>query len=155
MMHSRVSRLLSTVALGLALAVGLPTPASAQAQASVGAPAPPCFPLVNGTHPIGPRAVLGDVGLHVFWFCSARSDQAAKEYGFSVPLAQAEQWHRLNDAIAEITKASAKVATAQRLYSEAFSYQCVQVASEQTARGRMCRERQRILDARAATWLKE
>lgn len=116
---------------------------------------PPCFPLVNGTHPVGPRAVLGDVGVHVFWFCSARSDQPAKEYGFSVPLAQAEQWHRLNDAIAEITKASAKVATAQRLYSEAFSYQCVQVASENSARGRMCRERQRVLDARLATWLKE
>lgn len=116
---------------------------------------PPCFPLVNGNHPIGPRAVLGDVGVHVFWFCSARSDQPAKEYGFSVPLAQAEQWHLLNDAIAQITKASAKVATAQRLYSEAFNYQCVQVAKERTARGRMCRERQAVFDANIAKWRQE
>lgn len=116
---------------------------------------PPCFPLINGTHPIGPRAVLGLHGVHVFWFCSARSDQAAKEYGFSVPLAQAEQWHRLNEAVAEITRASAKVATAQRLYTDAFGYQCVQVASENTARGRMCRERQTVFDANILKWRQE
>lgn len=116
---------------------------------------PPCFPLVNGTHPIGPRAVLGSHGVHVFWFCSPRSDQMAKEYGFSVPLGQAEQWHRLNGAVGEITKASAKVATAQRVYSEAFSFQCVQVAGEQTARGRMCRERQAVFDANITKWRQE
>lgn len=116
---------------------------------------PPCFPLINGVHTIGPRAVLGEVGLHVFWFCSPRVGQAAQEYGFSVPLASAEQWHRLNDAVAEISRASAKVSTAQRLYGEAFAYQCASVAGERTARGHMCRERQAALDANIAKWRQE
>lgn len=136
--------------LGLAMAF-----AFAPAGAQTGAAPPPCFPLVNGVHPIGPRAVLGEVGVHVFWFCSPRVDQAAKEYGFSVPMSLVENWQALNAAVAEISRASAKLSTAQRLYAEAFTYQCVQVAQEQTARGALCRDRQRVFNANAAKWAKE
>lgn len=155
MMKSRCTRLLSTAVLGLAMAFCVASPAIAQAQPSTGAAPPPCFPLVNGTHTLGPRAVLGEHGIHVFWMCSPRVDQAAQEYGFSVPLAKIDQWHELNDAVAEISKASAKVGTAQRIYSEKIGYRCVDVAAERTSRGRMCRERQTVFDANIVKWRQE
>lgn len=157
MFKSRLSRsfALLTASLALAASVLYMGAASAQTPSATGASPPPCFPLINGSHPIGPRAVIGQVGLHVFWACTGNVTKPAGVYGFSVPIEKAEQWHHLTAAVHEISRATAKVSTAQRLYSEAFRYDCPDVVKEQSSRGRLCRERDRMLAENSDRWLAE
>lgn len=127
----------------LLLAAGL-----AQAQA----PRPACYPLING-YPAGvPRVEFGQVGTHVYWPCSDSKGAPPTWWGFSCPNASCSSTAALSGVISRITRASAKVGTANAEWDKAVAYDCARVQAEQTARGALCRERAATLRANLAAW---
>jgi hypothetical protein len=122
---------------------------SGQAQVVV----PACFPLINGAHATMPRHVSGELGQHLFWFCSPRGG-TPREYGLSCMHGQCSA-NAMQAVHAAILSASAKVGAAQSAYTQSVSFTCVDVLDEQTPRGALCRERQRILHSMTHQWLVE
>lgn len=117
-----------------------------------GVEVPPCFPLINGVHVGSPRVVTGDVGQHVFWFCSPRGGEA-REYGFSCAHGKCSQ-NAFTAAQQAIIGASARVTAAQTQYTANVTFQCKgTVLTETTERGSLCRERVRLLQAFRPTWV--
>lgn len=146
-MRHPFSHLLSLIAL---LAALLPGAAAAQAAAGSPPPLPMCIPLVNG-YPAGvPRWEWGQVGEHLFWPCRAKLGAPVVWHGISC-LHGSCSHRRMGDAITEITRASAKVSTAKRLWEQniLFGYD---VAAEQSQRGALAREWADTLRRRKAVW---
>lgn len=113
--------------------------------------APPCFPLINGTHAGAPRHVNGEVGQHVFWFCVVR-DQV-EQAGFSCTHGECSA-AALGAAQAALIKATAKVRVANELYVENVKFECGPYElAQQNARGDLCRERANIYNAMVHQWL--
>lgn len=104
---------------------------------------PPCFPLINGTHGIAPRLLTGQVGQHVFWFCSPRGGPPLA-YGFSCVHGQCS-YSALQTAHNAILRSSAKLGAAQAAYREHIQFECPDVMREPTQRGELCRERDALL----------
>lgn len=115
--------------------------------------APPCFPFINGQHVMAPRVVDGEVGRHVYWACSPRGGEA-KVYGWSCLHGQClpAAAHAAHGAV---LAASARVSTAQTLYRQAMQFDCPQVMAAETAQGRLCRERDRLMRALLPQWLED
>lgn len=131
------------IAALLMLAAGL-----AQAQA----PRPACYPLING-YPAGvPRVAYGTVGAHVYWQCSDSKGSPPGWYGMSCSYAVCSSDAVLAGVVSRITRASAKVGTANSEWDKAVTFECAKVLAEQTARGALCRERAATLRANAAAW---
>lgn len=113
---------------------------------------PPCFPLINGTHFGAPRVVTGDVGQHLFWFCSPRGGEP-REYGFSCVHGKCSQ-SAFAAAQQAIIGASARVTAAQTQYAANVTFQCSgTVLTETSERGLLCRERVRLFNAFRSTWV--
>jgi len=106
-------------------------------------PAPPCYPLINGTHVSAPRHMNGEVGQHIFWFCSPRGGQAMA-YGFSC-LHGSCSMAALHSAHSTIIQSTAKVTTANNLWAQSMQFDCDLVKAEDTPRGKLCRERDAML----------
>lgn len=106
-------------------------------------PAPPCYPLINGTHVSAPRIMPGEIGQHIFWFCSPRGGQAMV-YGFSC-LHGSCSTAALHSAHTTILQSTAKVTTANNLWAQSMQFDCDLVKAEATPRGRLCRERDAML----------
>lgn len=115
--------------------------------------APACYPLVNGVHAMAPRVVDGEVGRHIFWACSPRGG-TAKVYGWSCLHGHCLAGS-VNAAHAAILSATARVGAAQTAYRQAMAYDCPAVAEEDSPRGRLCRERVRLMFAHGPEWLLE
>ena len=106
-------------------------------------PAPPCFPLVNGTHVSSPSFFAGEVGYHFFWFCSLRSDPP-RIYGLSCLHGQCSE-AAATAAHAAILQSTAKVTAAREAWAAHVQFDCDAVKAEQTPRGALCREREVFL----------
>lgn len=106
-------------------------------------PAPPCFPMVNGTHAFSPGIVVGEVGIHVFWFCSLRG-APPQVYGLSC-LKESCSSDALHAAHTAILQATAKVTAARDAWAAHVQFDCDAVKTEQTPRGALCREREQVL----------
>ena len=104
---------------------------------------PPCYPLINGVHTSAPRHMTGEVGQHVFWFCSARGGPASA-YGFSC-LHGSCSMAALHAAHKTILQATAKVSTANALWDSSMQFHCPDVRAEDSPRGKLCRERDAML----------
>lgn len=104
---------------------------------------PACYPLINGVHASAPRHMNGEIGQHVFWFCSPRGGPTM-HYGFSCLHGQCSSV-ALHAAHTAIMQASAKVATANAMWEANIQFDCQVVRAEQTPRGRLCREREAML----------
>lgn len=114
-------------------------------------PRPACYPLVNG-YPVGtPQQRIGTVGIHVFWFCSDSKGGPPRAEGVSCIKAQCAE-AMVGEAVSAVTRASAKVGTANSLWDKHVQFNCPDVEKEQTARGRLCRERKAFLEANRAAW---
>lgn len=144
-------RFLSRLMLSCALALLWPAAALAQSPTGSPPPLPMCIPMVNGFPAGVPRWEWGDVGEHLFWPCRAKLGAPVEWFGVSC-LHGSCSHRRMGDAITEITRASAKVATARRLWEQniQFGYG---VAAEQTPRGALAREWGAILARRKAIWM--
>lgn len=123
--------------------------------ASAWAQTPPCYPFINGVHPVAPRMLSGEQGQHIFWFCSARGGDP-KEYGFSCLHGQCSK-QVLTAVQTAIIAATAKVTTANSLWAQHVTYSCYDpvILAEQTLRGALCRERKALSDAYGPAWAKE
>lgn len=139
------------ILLPFLLLAGLPAQAQATAPPPIEAPA--CFPFINGVHAFTPRLVEGELGRHIYWACSPRGG-SAKIYGWSCPHGQCLAG-AAKGALQLITGASAKVGAAQEQYRVAMAYDCPVVIDEQTPRGALCRERQRLMLANILEWVKD
>lgn len=127
--------------------------AAAAAPARAQAPRPPCCPLINGYPASLPHIAVGAVGRHIYWACSSSKSAAPLWYGFSCIEAECNTT-LAREAAARVTRASAKVGTANAEWDKAVTYTCAAVVAEQTPRGVLCRERQALLNNNAAGWLK-
>lgn len=117
-------------------------------------PPPPCYPLINGVHPIAPRHIVGEQGQHVFWFCSVRGGPV-QEHGFSCRHGQCSM-QALQAVQQAIIGATAKVTAANAAWAQHVTYSCGDpvILAEQTPRGELCRERQALLQAYVPLWLR-
>lgn len=122
----------------------------AQAQATK----PACYPLVNG-YPVGlPHVVTGEYGTHVFWYCSDVKGSAPRSTGFSC-LKDRCAAATLSAAIFAVTRASARVTTANALWAEHVTFDCTPaLVMEESARGDLCWERATLQAENRAEWLK-
>lgn len=146
-MHHPFKRHLSLIVLLTAL---LPSAGAAQTVAASQPQLPMCIPLVNG-YPAGvPRWEWGQVGEHLFWPCRAKLGAPVVWFGVSC-LHGSCSHRKLGDAITEITRASAKVATAKRLWEQNIQFD-YSVALEQTPRGALAREWADTLKRRKPIW---
>lgn len=137
--------------ISLAFIALWPFGALAQSPAGNPPPLPACIPLVNGFPAGVPRWEWGQVGEHLFQPCRARLGAPVVWYGISCLHGSCK--HRLlGEAMTEVTRASAKVTTARRLWEAnvLFDYS---VAVEQTPRGALAREWGAILARRKAIWM--
>lgn len=132
--------------IALAMAFAL-LPAHAQATK------PACYPLVNG-YPVGlPRVVSGEYGTHVFWYCSNSKGAAPHSTGFSCLKDQCAETV-LAGAIVAITRASARVTTANTLWAEHVAFDCTPaLVMEDSPRGNLCWERAALQAMNRAEWL--
>lgn len=137
--------------LPLLLLGGLPAQAQTTTPPAIEAPA--CFPLINGVHVFSPRLVDGELGKHIYWACSPRGGNA-KVYGWSCPHGQCLAG-AAKGALQLITSATAKVSTAQAQYQAAMAFDCPQVVKEESPRGALCRERERLMLANILEWMKD
>jgi hypothetical protein len=137
-----------TFALFAALAfVALLTVSPAVAQVK----RPACYPLVNGYPEGAPQIIRAQVGIHIYWFCSDIKGSKPKVEGVSCVWNRCSEW-LAGHIITTITRASAKVGTANAFWDEKVEFLCPDVEQEETERGRLCRERRAILDQNAAAW---
>ena len=137
--------------LSFVLAVLWPVGALAQLPASSQPPLPMCIPMVNG-YPAGvPRWEWGDVGEHLFWPCRAKLGAPVEWFGISC-LHGSCSHRKMGEAMTEITRASAKVGAARRLWEESITFD-YSVATEQTPRGALAREWGAILARRKSIWM--
>lgn len=113
---------------------------------------PPCIPLVRG-YPVGvPKIVTGDVGLHIFQYCSDSKGAKPQPFGLSCIKRQCSE-QAMGAAIEAVTRASAKVGTAREHWDRHIKFDCTEdVRSEQTERGALCRERWGILLKNHRDW---
>lgn len=139
------------ILLPFLLLAGLPAHAQTAAPPPIEVPA--CFPLVNGVHVMTPRLVDGELGKHIYWACSPRGG-SPKIYGWSCLHGQCLAG-AAKGALQLITAATAKVSTAQAQYQTAMAFDCPVVLQEQTPRGELCRERERLMLANYQQWLKD
>ena len=112
---------------------------------------PLCFPMVNGVHSGLPRHMSTDLGEHVFWYCAPRVDAKPNIYGFSCLKGQCSR-AALETAVGAITRASARLTTAQAQWTAAVTFDCAAVEAEESPRGELCRERVRIVQAFGWEW---
>lgn len=115
---------------------------------------PPCYPLVNG-YPQGlPRVAVGEVGTHIYWMCSDYKGSPPVVSGFSCLKDQCAETV-LAGAITAVTRASAKVTTANTLWGQHVAFDCtVDLAGEDSPRGWLCWERAVKFVENKAEWLK-
>lgn len=115
------------------------------------APRPACYPLING-YPVGmPQQRTGTYGVHVFWFCSDSKGGPLRAEGISC-LKNLCSEALAGQAMAAVTRASAKVGTANAEWDKHVAFNCPDVEAEQTPRGNLCRERKAFLEANRAAW---
>lgn len=104
---------------------------------------PPCYPMINGVHTEPPAYMIGEVGRHVFWFCSPRGGPSVV-HGFSCLHGSCSK-AALHAAHNTILQATAKVTTANNLWAQSMQFDCDLVKAEDTPRGKLCRERDAML----------
>ena len=125
----------------------LPFAAAAQTAPDARPALPPCIPLVNGFPAHVPRYVYGQHGEHVFIACRAKAGAPVAWHGLSC-LHSVCSAKAMGEAITEVTRASAKVATAKRIWAENVGFDYAAVINEQTPRGALAREWLAILSER-------
>lgn len=115
---------------------------------------PACYPMVNG-YPQGlPRVVSGEFGTHIYWLCSDYKGSPPTVNGFSCLKGQCAETV-LAGAILAITRASARVTTANALWDQHVVFDCtVDLAGENSPRGDLCWERAAKFVENRTEWMK-
>lgn len=114
---------------------------------------PACYPLVNGYPVAAPRVVTGEYGTHIFWYCSDSKGSTPQSAGFSC-LKDRCAASTLSAAIYAITRASARVATANAMWAEHVTFDCTPaLVMEDSPRGNLCWERAALQAMNRAEWL--
>jgi len=123
--------------------------AASIAASAQGEPEPPaCFPLVNG-YPVGtPKIIKTEVATHLFWFCGDVKRTKVELTGLSCPAGECSEsaW---SAAVHAVTRASAKVGTAKRLWAANVQINC------DTDTRPMCVERNALIDRNWEAWNNE
>lgn len=145
-------RFLCRQMLSFVLAALLPAAALAQQPAGTPpVPRPACIPLVNGYPTSLPRYEWGQQGWHIFWACSDIKAAPATWYAISC-LHNVCSLKTLSAVLTQITRASAKVSTANALWDQHIAFDCAAVRQEPTQRGALCRERTAIFRDKLPGW---
>lgn len=133
MHHRFLSRLMLSCVLALLW------PAAALAQSPTGKPPRPmCYPGVNG-YPKGlPHVDHGAAAIHVFWACTDPKTRSVYVEGWSCPRGQCSEV-LLSAVIYSVTRASAKVTTANAAWDQHVALDC------RTDQSAMCAERRWFL----------
>ncbi len=98
-----------------------------------------------------PRWQWGVKGLHIFWACRDSKGANVVWSGFSCLHANCSN-AVLAAADKQITRASAKVATANALWDQHVKFDCNVAKDQQTEIGALCRERKAIFARRYIEW---
>jgi hypothetical protein len=117
-------------------------------------PRPACIPGVNGYPVDTPKIFSGEVGRHVFWFCSD-SKGAPPQMHFLNCLHGSCSDALMGAVISAVTRASARVGTAHSAWDAHVVHGCgLDVLAEETPRGALCRETGAIYLQHRESWPK-
>jgi hypothetical protein len=144
------------VALLLAALAGLLSVASAQTAtpAQDGPPQPDCYPMVNG-YPVGmPKLFVRAEAWHIFWFCGDRQRTSVRISGWSCAASHCSE-AIFSGLVHAITRASARVRTADEAWSQHVTVRCSQHMEGGDELATMCRQRAEITAENWDRWKSE